>query len=111
MSARTSLRLLFVFLVWLGTGVISPAIAYYAPSGVRGAVSDAPGMPGASAIPDIDWEPLVEPQSSGEQWTNLGSQPDGPLNNRVRAIGGSAGQVYVGGEFTDAGGNPNADYI
>ena len=42
-------------------------------------------------------------------WSALGTSP---LNDRVLAIAISAsGTVYVGGDFTDAGGDPNADYI
>ena len=53
---------------------------------------------------------LSAPQSGGGGWLNLGSVP-GVLDNRVYALAVSGGDVYVGGAFTDAGGDPNADYI
>ena len=40
-------------------------------------------------------------------WNDVG----GGLNERVRAIAVAGKDVYVGGDFTNAGGNPNADHI
>ena len=61
---------------------------------------------------DLDGEPQFEPMatqlgSSTGTWQALGSG----LNGYVLAIAVEGPNVYVGGIFTDAGGNPNADYI
>ena len=39
------------------------------------------------------------------------SNVDTGLNDRVRAIAVAGPDVYVGGHFTNVGGNPNADYV
>jgi len=44
----------------------------------------------------------------GEDWSVLG----GGLNGAVSAINNdSSGNIYIGGDFTDAGGISEADYI
>jgi hypothetical protein len=47
------------------------------------------------------------PLAPSNTWHALGSG----LNNGVHALAVAGPDVYVGGYFTDAGGNPNADYI
>src|SRR5262245_65733075 len=49
------------------------------------------------------WSPAWNPI-----WNALGPTP---LNSSVYALAVSGSDVYVGGAFTDAGGNANADYI
>ncbi len=45
-------------------------------------------------------------------WEHLGSGIDGALNDRVFALAVAPdGKVYVGGAFTNAGGNAAADYV
>jgi hypothetical protein len=51
--------------------------------------------------------PLLRPLAAPSIWNALGAG----LNNMVLVIAISGSDVYVGGYFTDAGGNPNADYI
>ncbi|MBK8421174.1 hypothetical protein [Candidatus Villigracilis saccharophilus] len=51
--------------------------------------------------------PTFKPLASPNVWNALGSG----LNNGVRAVAVSGTDVYVGGIFTDAGGDANADYI
>ena len=52
---------------------------------------------------------------NGSSWSNLGSNAagtDGALNNWVRAIAVSdTGDVYVGGDFEDAAGIAQADFV
>lgn len=45
-----------------------------------------------------------------DQWSTDFSSTNG-LNNSVSAIAVSGSDIYVGGNFTNAGGNPNADRI
>ena len=51
--------------------------------------------------------PLLTSEAAAASWQALGTG----LNTTVRAIAVSGSDVYVGGFFTDAGGNPNADKI
>lgn len=51
--------------------------------------------------------PIFRPLTASGIWTPLG----GGLNNIVHAIAISGTDVIVGGEFTDAGGDGNADYL
>jgi hypothetical protein len=60
---------------------------------------------------DPDNGPIFSPQALTYTWEHLGSGLEGLLNNTVYAIAISGNDVYVGGFFTDAGGDPNADYI
>ena len=53
----------------------------------------------------------AEATTSGTStWVNLGGQTN-VLNSYVMAIAVDGSNVYVGGNFTDAGGVPSADYI
>ncbi len=52
--------------------------------------------------------PLFFPPDSG-YWDPIGGMSG--LNNDVWAIAVSGSDVYLGGLFTDAGGNGNADYV
>ncbi len=54
-------------------------------------------------------EPIFQQSSQTEVWEGFGSAPG--LLNAVFAIAVSGSDVYVGGLFLDAGGNPNADRI
>ncbi len=49
----------------------------------------------------------------GNSWHGLGSNGagDGALNGPVRALAGYQHLLYVGGDFTDAAGIPQADYL
>jgi trimeric autotransporter adhesin len=49
----------------------------------------------------------------GNAWSALGSDAsgDGALDHRVLALAVSGGDLYVGGEFTDAAGIATADYV
>ncbi len=51
--------------------------------------------------------PVFQPQATANTWEALGTG----LNATVRSIVISGTDVYVGGYFTDAGGDVNADYI
>jgi hypothetical protein len=53
------------------------------------------------------WDP------ASESWNPVGGSaaPDNALNGRINAVLLAGSRVYVGGEFTDAGGNAKADYI
>jgi hypothetical protein len=51
--------------------------------------------------------PTASRAGTAVQWHALG----GGLNSTVFAIAVSGTNLYVGGFFTDAGGNVNADYI
>lgn len=51
--------------------------------------------------------PIFRPLMSSDTWNSLATG----LNDIVLSIVVDNGYVYVGGLFTDAGGNPNADYI
>lgn len=48
---------------------------------------------------------------NGQSWGNAGASLDSTSRQYVSAITVSNGQVYVGGFFANAGGNPDADYI
>ena len=69
---------------------------------VGGYFTDAAGLPEADFI--AKWNGT---------WSALGSNGsgNGALNNEVDALAVSASGLYVGGDFTDAAGNPKADRI
>ncbi len=49
---------------------------------------------------------------TGASWTNLGNiGANGALNGEVYSLLADGSDLIVGGHFTDAGGNPTADYI
>jgi len=50
---------------------------------------------------------IPSPAGTGGQWHPVG----GGVHKEVAAIAMSGTHVYVGGLFTDAGGNPHADHI
>jgi hypothetical protein len=88
-----------------------PADELLAPDGtlrLDGAVAGAVDLSGWHVTLDPELGPVFHPQSF--TWEHLGTRP-GALNNAVLAVAVSGSDVYVGGGFTDAGGNPNADYI
>ena len=52
--------------------------------------------------------PVLRPRMAPGAWSALDATP---LNGNVNAIVISGTDVYVGGQFIDVGGDPNADYI
>ncbi|MBC7877630.1 MAG: hypothetical protein H7Y59_10715, partial [Anaerolineales bacterium] len=56
---------------------------------------------------DPEHGPVFSPLMTINAWSSLGSG----LNNIVYAIAINGSNVYMGGQFTDAGGNTNADRI
>jgi hypothetical protein len=68
---------------------------------VGGDFTDAGGVPGANYI--ARWN------SANNTWNLVGAA--NAVNNTVRAIKVSGSDVYIGGDFTNAGGNSAADYL
>ena len=68
---------------------------------VGGGFTNAGGMPGANNI--ARWN------SASNTWNLVGAA--NAVNNAVRAIKVSGSDVYIGGDFTNAGGNSAADYL
>jgi hypothetical protein len=71
---------------------------------VGGAFVDAAGIPAADNI--AKW--------NGSAWSSLphnGDSNQPPFIHAVRAIAISGSNVYVGGEFSNAGGDTAADYV
>jgi len=90
----------------LGTGISGfGVVTTIAISGtevfVGGNFTDAGGNPNADDI--ARWD--------GTTWSGLLSGTVGINGPFVSTIAISGTEVFVGGDFTDAGGNPNADYI
>ncbi len=48
------------------------------------------------------WDPFASPATG---WSPLGAQPNDGVGGTVYALAARAGRVYVGGDFTSAGGN------
>jgi hypothetical protein len=76
-----------------------------------GTFTGALDIKGWNVTLDPDNGPIFSPQALTYTWEHLGSGLEGLLNNSVYAIAISGTNVFVGGAFTDAGGNLNADYI
>ena len=94
-----------------GAPQTTPPDAWIAPDGalrLDGGFTGVVDLSGWHVTLDPERGPVFHPQSL--TWEHLGTRP-GALNNAVYAIAVSGSDVYVGGFFTDAGGNPNADYI
>jgi hypothetical protein len=68
---------------------------------VGGGFTNAGGMPGANNI--ARWN------SASNTWNLVGAA--NAVNSTVRAIKVSGSDVYIGGDFTNAGGNSAADYL
>jgi hypothetical protein len=68
---------------------------------VGGGFTNAGGMPGANYI--ARWN------SANNTWNLVGAA--NAVNSTVRAIKVSGSDVYIGGDFTNAGGNSAADYL
>jgi hypothetical protein len=68
---------------------------------VGGEFTDAGGIPAADRI--ATW--------NGSSWSAVSSSTEQIQNGRVSAIAVSGGKVYAGGNFTDAGGDPDADFL
>jgi hypothetical protein len=78
-----------------------------------GTFTGALDIKGWNVTLDPDNGPIFSPQALTYTWEHLGSGLEGLLNppGPVYAIAISGTNVFVGGAFTDAGGDPNADYI
>ncbi|MCS6881412.1 MAG: hypothetical protein NZU74_08770 [Chloroflexaceae bacterium] len=76
-----------------------------------GSFSGALDVSGWQVTLDPEQGPIFQSQSGAPRWTNLGSMPDGALNNQVLALAVSGTDVYVGGSFTNVAGIPQADYV
>ena len=68
---------------------------------VGGEFTDAGGIPDADRI--ATW--------NGSNWNAVSSSTSRISNGRVSAIAVSGGKVYAGGTFTNAGDEPNADFL
>jgi hypothetical protein len=68
---------------------------------VGGEFTDAGGIPNADRI--AKW--------NGSSWSAVSSSTSQISNGRVTAIAVSAGKVYAGGTFQNAGGDANADHL
>jgi hypothetical protein len=84
------------FFSFVGTIVLSGTDVY-----VGGFFTNAGGVPGANNI--ARWD------GANNTWNLVGGAS--AINNFVNTIAISGTEVYVGGNFTGAGGVPNADYI
>jgi LPXTG-site transpeptidase (sortase) family protein len=114
------LRRVFVLLVLLTTLLATPVLpakataftleTFLNPDGTlrMEAVNDgALDLGGWDVQLDPQRGPIFRPAALNGTWSTLGSG----LNNNVFAITVRGSNIYVGGWFTNAGGNPNADYI
>jgi len=91
-----------------------PAGELLAPDGtlrLDGAVTGAVDLSGWHVTLDPTHGPVFHPQTLTYTWENLGTGGPGAVNNPVRAIAISGTDVYVGGNFTDAGGVSGARYV
>ena len=94
-----------------GAPQTTPPDAWIAPDGalrLDGGFTGVVDLSGWHVTLDPERGPVFHPQSL--TWDHLGTRP-GAINRQVSAIAVSGTDLYVGGFFTDAGGNPNADRI
>ena len=94
-----------------GAPQTTPPDAWIAPDGalrLDGGFTGVVDLSGWHVTLDPERGPVFHPQSL--TWDHLGTRP-GAINRQVSAIAVSGTDLYVGGWFTDAGGNPNADGI
>ena len=76
-----------------------------------GTFTGAVDLSGWHVTLDPERGPVFQPQSLASTWENLGTGGPGAVNNPVHAIAISGTDVYVGGNFTDAGGVSGARYV
>ncbi len=76
-----------------------------------GSFSGALDASGWQVSLDPERGPIFQPQAGAPRWTNLGSVPNRALTNPVRALAVSGSDLYVGGDFQNAAGIPEADYV
>jgi hypothetical protein len=88
-----------------GNGAIIGDVKAIAVSGsdvyVGGQFENVAGIPEADYV--AKW--------NGTAWSALGGSGNGALGDWVRALAVSGGDLYVGGDFTDAAGIPAADHL
>src|SRR5690349_6598508 len=69
---------------------------------------------GLMAVPLLGLTPALSVAASSGGWNNLGHGPtatSAAINGKVETYLPVGNVLYVGGDFTNAGGLPNADHI
>ncbi len=73
-------------------------------------VSGAMDLSGWDVQLDIQRGPVLAPIADLDQWAAL-SAGGGAFKDSINAVAVNGSDIYVGGNFQNAGGNPEADYI